>query len=120
MSLQSELDQFSGTLEYHRWSILFRNFVLTDGAKHLAEKAGAYWLMDLIASYYTKPAVRRETFQVWNLTVKESVGVVVCDDGNGNVLARQKIEYTDFPLSSTKLYCIQGDGVWVIMLPNEY
>ncbi|CAN1484479.1 hypothetical protein MCEMAEM4_00007 [Burkholderiaceae bacterium] len=34
--------------------------------------------------------------------------------------ARQKIEYTDFPLSEIKLYC-QFDGeYWVIMLTSEY
>ena len=38
--IQADLTNFTGTEAYHRWSILFRNFVLTDGAKYV--KDGAY------------------------------------------------------------------------------
>ena len=47
------LAQFYGTSAYYRFIIL-SNLVLTDGTKYLAEVAGAYWLMDLIASYQKK------------------------------------------------------------------
>ena len=49
--LEIELGHFTGTMEWHKWSILYPRFVLTDGAKYLADKAGAYWLMDIIGSY---------------------------------------------------------------------
>jgi hypothetical protein len=77
--------------------------------------------MDIIASWQHKQAVRRETFQVWTMTVKANHEArIVCDDGNGNKLADQIIPYTDFPLDETKLYfCNQGTES-IIMLPGEY
>jgi hypothetical protein len=122
ITLQDDLCQFTGTEEHHRWSILFRRYLLTDGAKYLADKAGAYWLMDAIASYFTEPKVRNEPFQVWNLKVNDDRSATLkMDDGNGNVKVTQVIEYTDFPLPEIKLYCAQNDDIYsVIMLPSEY
>lgn len=119
--LESDLRQFSGSEEYHKWSYLFKDQVLTDGAKYLAEKAGAYWLMDAIASHQKLPKLRNESFQVWRLTVTRNKqgskeATLVADDGNDNVLARQRIPFTDFPLDKIKLYLVDN----IIMLPNEY
>ena len=127
--LEAELPHFTGTEEYHRivypW-LRNTDFLLTDGAKHLADKAGvisgsAYWLIDLIASYQREKPVKGEPFQVWKLTVKESVGKVTCDDGNGRVLATQDISYTDFALDEITLYVTSDDfnGI-VVMLTSEY
>lgn len=123
--LQQELRQFIGTMEWHKWSHLFSNFLLTDGALWLAQEAGAYWLMDLIASHFTKRKVRREQFQVWRLKrydrdTHKNDAIVKADDGNGNHLTQQLIPYTDFPLDEIKLYVSWSDGYWVIMLPSEY
>lgn len=117
--LENELAQFTGTEGYTSWSPLFRNCVLTDGAKYLAENAGAYWLMDVIASHLHKSddsfAVARlkRRFVDWHFTL---------DDGDNNVLAEQVIEYSDFPFGEFKLYAVwdQGIEIWVIMLPGEY
>jgi hypothetical protein len=117
-NLESDLKQFTGTDEYHRWSVLFPNILLTDGAKYLAEKAGAYWLMDLIGSWQQN--ITGTDFQVWRLTKTGDKAVVVCDNGNGYILARQHISYTDFPLDEVNLYAVQGMGDLVIMLPGEY
>lgn len=84
----------------------------TDGVQFLAEKAGAYWLLDVIASYR-----RPEHFQIWTLDVKGKKGVVeMKEDTNEPVLVRQEIEYTDFPLDTIQLYLIDG----VLILPSEY
>lgn len=113
--LHSELSQFIGTEKYYR--ITQRHF-LTDGTKFLAEKARCFWLMDAVASYL--PKYFCGYFCVARLTVKNSSAELVMDDGNDNVYARQKIEYTDFPFAEIKLYC-QFDGeYWVIMLTTEY
>ena len=40
----NDLQNFTGTDGYTRWSPIFKNFLLTDGAKYLAEFADAYWL----------------------------------------------------------------------------
>lgn len=115
-NLKNSLAQFSGTENYHRWSALFK-YVLTDGAKFLADEAKAYWFMDLIASHQGYAKVRNEPFQVWALTVgNDKTAMAICDDGNENELSRQFVPYTDFPLSEVKVYFIDG----VILLPSEY
>lgn len=91
--------------------------VYTEGVEDLAQQAGAYWLIDLVASWTIDGAMRDEEFVVWNLTVNAvRTAVAVADDGNGRELARQDIEYTDFPLDEIKLYLIDG----TLLLPSEY
>ena len=115
IKLQSELSQFIGTEKYHR--ITQRHF-LTDGTMYLANQAKCFWLMDAVASHL--PKYFSDYFCVARLTVINLSAELVIEDGNDNVYARQKIEYTDFPLSEIKLYC-QFDGeYWVIMLASEY
>ena len=66
---KADLQQFTGTDHYYRHSIN-RHVLFTDGVKYLADKAGAYWLLDeiaLIQRYDRRVAV--EEFQVWTLTV---------------------------------------------------
>ena len=112
------LPQFTGTDGYTVWSPIFRNFVLTDGAEYLAESADAYWLVDLFASHL--PAYKDEGFAVLYLKVKDGKAVAQIEDGNGKVLAKQKIEYTDFPLDVIVLYCVPQDDKFVVLLPSEY
>ena len=116
----NELNNFSGTERYYR---ITPDTVITDGAKFVADKGGAYWLMTAIASYLPE-FTQKETFIVANLTVSRSesscTALLKLDDGNDNILAEQFIEYTDFELDEIKLYaCYTGD-MWVIMLPREY
>lgn len=128
-TLEAELPHFTGTEEYHRivypW-LRNTDFLLTDGAKHLADKAGViggtcYWLIDLIASYQREKPVKDEPFQVWKLTVTDAVGKVTCDDGNGRILASQDIPFADFALDEITLYVTSDDfnGI-VVMLTSEY
>lgn len=124
----SDLSQFICTENYYRYSPLFRNFVLTDGAKYLADEAGAYWLMDAIASHVG--SYRRDTFAVATLAglcnrphlrlKRPADWLLTIDDGNGKVYAQQEIEFSDFPLDLIKLYLCKNDDVWVILLPSEY
>lgn len=121
--LKLNLRQFTGTDGYTRWSILFRNFVLTDGAKYLADAAGAYWLMDAIASHFS--SYRNEGFVVAKFMSIVGGWELNLTDGNENRLATQKIEYSDFPLDEITLYVIpqemeHGSKLWVILLPSEY
>ena len=62
-TLESDLAQFTGSENYYRHS-LNRKFMHTDGVNYLAEKAGAFWLVDLIASHQLSRKVRAEPFQV--------------------------------------------------------
>jgi hypothetical protein len=51
---------------------------------------------------------------------RELVNLGVIEDGNDHVIAKQHIEYTDFPLPSMMLYGCWGEDGWVVMLPSEY
>ena len=109
------LSQFIGTENYYR---ITTRHLLTDGSKYLAEEAQCFWLMDAIASHL--PKLFQDHFAVASLTVDGSSAILMLDDGNGNVFARQKIEYTDFPLDQIKLYCGFDGEHWAIMLTSEY
>jgi len=123
--LESELAGFIGTESYtnlpYPW--LRKRFLLTDGAKYLAEKAKAFWLMDAIASHQTNQVVAAEEFQFWKLAVGEKrEAVLTCTDGNDKELVRQEIPYTDFPLNTITLYVALDEclGGLVVMLTSEY
>ncbi|MCK9598089.1 MAG: hypothetical protein M0R06_03545 [Sphaerochaeta sp.] len=47
--LEAGLAQFYGSEQWYKAS--FGGVVYTDGVKYLADHAGAYWLIDAVASY---------------------------------------------------------------------
>lgn len=120
--LKQALSGFHGTEKWHRWSILAPKCLLTDGAKYLADHAGAYWLMDIIASWQRRLIQNEEYFQVWQIKTTDGSAVLTCSDGNYNQLVHQDIPSTDFPLVSCKLYAsFDFDGDYtIIFLPTEY
>lgn len=89
---------------------------LHENAKYVADAGEAYWLLDVIVSVQTLPRMKCEEFQVWILKVKDNSGVVTAEDGNGKVIYRQELEYTDFPLPEIRFYFTDS----VILLPSEY
>lgn len=112
----SDLDHFTGSENWYRHP-LAPHITYTDGAQHVAEAGGAYWLLDAIVSHQYDAKVRHESFQVWKLNVADNrTAMLLCEDGNGNVIAEQAIEFTDFPLPDIELW-LQND---VIFLPSEY
>lgn len=115
---QADLRQFTGSEHWYRHG-LNRHVLFTDGAKHVADHGGAYWLLDEIAlaQKYEK-AVAGEEFQVWKLNVdlEKSSATLSCDDGNGKVVYSKAIAFTDFPLPEIVLYFTNG----TILLPSEY
>jgi hypothetical protein len=83
---QTDLEGFTGSETWYRHGLV-RTISYTDGAKYVADKGGAYWLLDEIAlAQRFSPTVKSEPFQVWKLTVSDSGGVLACEDGNGNVV----------------------------------
>jgi hypothetical protein len=116
--LHRHLVQFSGTERYHR---THPALLATDGAKYLADEAGAYWLLDIVWSVL--PRITDE-FAVLELQLEEGscCAVVVIDDGREpkTTYHRQEIPYTDFPLQKIKLYIQQYGRERVVMLPSEY
>ena len=112
-----DLHHFTGSENWYRhW--LNRKVLYTDGAQYLAAHGGACWLLDsiAIAQAHVK-AVKAEEFQVWTLKVNpDSTALLTCDDGNNNIVYKQSIPFTDFPLPEVKLYFTDN----VIMLTSEY
>ena len=112
--LERNLEAFTGTENYYRhWT---GEIVYTDGVRYLAEKAGAHWLIDAIASWQHR--VKDCYFQIWELRVNDDGSAVLTmkEDTDEPEKVRQKIPFTDFPLEYIKLYCIDG----VLLLPSEY
>jgi hypothetical protein len=115
-TIESELAQFTGTTQYFRhW---LGGLIYTDGVQHLAERAGAYWLIDAIASWQPQASRAKEEFQHWELNVHDdrSADLTARRDSGEPTIVHQKIEYTDFPLKTITLY-LEGN---VLLLPTEH
>jgi hypothetical protein len=91
---QAELRQFRGSENWYRHG-LNRALLYTDGAQFLAERAGAYWLLDEIAlAQRFNRKVAAEGFQLWRLRVKEdATATLICEDGNGHRVYSKRIPY---------------------------
>jgi hypothetical protein len=112
----ADLSQFTGTENYYRHA-LNRNILFTDGAKFVADKAGAYWLLDEIAfaQRYDKD-IARQPFQVWTLAVRpDCSATITVHDGNHNPLYSRALEFTDFPVTEMTLWLENN----IIFLPSE-
>ena len=77
---------------------------LTEGAMHLANEAGCFWLLDQVCAAQADPAVRRLPVQIWTLGVsRDRSAALACGDGHGRVLHDRAVAWTDFPLTSVAL-----------------
>ena len=114
---EADLRQFTGTEQWHRHSFV-HTLLYTDGVKYVAEKGGAYWLIDDIAFAQRRyKRVAAEAFQLWRLRVHpDRTATLTCVDGNGHAVFTKTLTFTDFPLAEITLYCTNG----VILLPSEY
>jgi hypothetical protein len=114
---EADLRQFTGTETWFRHS-LNRNVLYTEGVQHVAEKGGAYWLLDEIAlTQLSDKKVAAEAFQLWKLSVRaDRTATLACDDGDGNIVFTKELEFTDFPLNETRLYFTDN----TLLLPSEY
>jgi hypothetical protein len=114
-ALTAALAQFCGTTNHYlHWT---RKYRYTDGVHYLAETANAYWLIDAVVSHQHTPSVRVETFQAWELKRNaDESWTLWATDGNDKCIAMQPIEYSDFPLSTIKLFLTDR----CLMLPGEY
>jgi hypothetical protein len=114
VALESALAGHYGSDTFYRHPI--GGIVYTEGVKHLAELAGAFWLIDLIGSYqYGK--VRQVPFQLWILEVKGSKGVAsMREDTDRPDIVKQRIPFTDFPEGRFELWLVDK----TLMLKSEY
>ncbi len=112
-----------GTVNYHRhWS----GMVYTDGVAAIAEAAGAYWLIDVIASHQHKVAraarkdARLIDFQGWELSLDGKGGCRVRCRADSDVrpCVSQGIGYTDYP-EDLNLCVMSSEHGPLLMLPEE-
>ena len=54
------------------------------------------------------------------LSVEDGSAKLVIDDGDGNVLASQNFDYTDFPMDEIKIWSAKAMGYYVHYLPSEH
>jgi len=115
--LTTQLMQFCGSEHYYRHGII-NEVIFTEGTKFLADRTASYWLLDEIALCQRyEERVRAEEFQLWKLSVNpDQTAGLTCEDGNGHYIFGKEIDFTDFPMSEIKLYCIDN----TILLPSEY
>jgi hypothetical protein len=121
----SELNQFTGTENYYKFSILFKQ-QLTDGIKFLCEKLKCYWLMDIVGSVsHLKAIQENESFILWKFKkIGKGFNIKAYsdfnkDDENFNkehLLYSQDGLYTDFPLNEFEFYECNK----IILLKSEY
>lgn len=113
----ADLAQFTGSENWYRHGIN-RKVLFTDGAKFVADQAGAYWLLDEIAIIQPHDKrVAAEEFQVWKLKVNaDHSATLICEDGNAYAVYTKEIEFTDFPPEGITLWFSNN----TILLPSEY
>ena len=124
-----ELRQFTGDLERYRHGFN-RRVIYTPGVKHLAERAGAYWLIAAIASYFGTSKMQRaqeadprlQSLQFWKLWVDaDSRASLICQADSGEPAAIiQAIPYTDFPLDHIEIWAGFDGEHWALYLPSEH
>ena len=114
IELRSELAHFTGSEQMFSHSIN-RRFLYTEGVRHLAQAAGAYWFLDIAATELYKLQTK-EPFLSIKLVVKGSKATIKVEDGNNNKVKNKNIQYTDFPEGEWLFFLTDN----VMMLPSEY
>lgn len=127
--LLAELRQFTGDLERFRHP-LNRKLHYTPGVRFLAESAGAYWLIDAVASWIGTPQYRAAVaaddrindLHFWNLTVRgnHTATLTARVDSGMEPFIVQEIAFTDFCLESIDLWCGIDGQHYTLYLPSEH
>ena len=111
-------------LKFYRGSDILAHLTpsmrLTEGALYLAQAAKCFWLFDLYASHLIDRDGDKDWFNCLKLVKRGEGAEIVIEDGNDNALAKQTVDYTDFPLDSITLFACWCQNYWVVMLPGEY
>lgn len=132
-NLHSELHQFCGSEQWTRTNPFAPNVICSEGVVYLAEKAGAYWLIDAICSHLTHSAEIKKlgepfrAFHLWKLKKNEDGGATLTavEDTGCKPVVSQEIPYTDFPFPADGEFTLyvgnDGSNTYnKIFLPSEY
>lgn len=125
----ADLRQFTGDLERYRHQIA-RSVIYTPGVQYLAERAGAYWLIDEIALAIASGDVaeagksddRVLSLHFWKLEVRDDRSAELtarADDGVPPFVSKV-IPWTDFPLDHISVWAGFDGQYWTLYLPSEH
>jgi hypothetical protein len=116
---EADLAGFIGSEVLYRHPLVGIQY--TEGVRYVAQKAEAYWLIEMIAFWQEVSAVKDDPMlqeiQFWKLTVQEDhSATLICERDSGDVAVTQQIPFTDFPLAHFQVYYQGG----ILLLPSEY
>ena len=124
-----DLQQFTGSESIFRHP-LNPKVAYTEGIQYLAEKAGAYWLVDAIASHlgtkqHTDAAEcdpRIDYLHFWSLHkgANHSATLFAKADSPEEPFIVQQIDFTDFPLDEIDIWVAYDGHHWTLYLPSEH
>jgi hypothetical protein len=120
--LESRLAWFTGTAQWFQHPLV-RSMTYTEGVRFFAREGGeqgAYWFLDIVATEFF-PLLKKQPFLHIRLLVArpsetERSAVIEVDDGNGKILKRREIPYTDMQAGEWTFYLTDN----VLLLPSEY
>lgn len=125
----ADLRQFTGDLERFRHP-LARGVIYTPGVQYLAERAGAYWLIDEIALAIAGGDIAKAgrsddrvlSLHFWKLEVREdrSAELTARADSDVPPFLSRRIPWTDFPLDSVDVWAGFDGQHWTLYLPSEH
>jgi hypothetical protein len=135
---ESDLSQFYGTTQYYKVPVPWQPFLYTDGVQYVVQAGEAYWILDLIGSWQAKSVIKNDkmlqNIQFWTLNVREDRSAeMICERDSDDVVVRQEISYTSFPLTKIRFYLNRMGFYWafegkgprtnsdygVLILPSE-
>lgn len=112
----SDLDNFYGSENWYYNPLFGKGTTYTDGVKFISDRGCAWMVTDILSVVKLEPKVKREEFVSIKFTKKaDGSAEIVYDDGNGNVLFRQKYDATDCPVGEISFYYENS----VLMLVTE-
>lgn len=125
----ADLRQFTGDLERFRHP-LARGVIYTPGVRYLAERGGAYWLIDEMAFAIAggeaaragKSDPRVLDLHFWRLEVREdrSAELTARADSGVKPFVVRPIPWTDFPLDHIEVWAGFDGQYWTLYLPSEH
>ena len=124
-----ELRYFTEDLVRYRHPIN-QSVIYTPGVRHVAEKGGAYWLIDTIASHIGSPPFERasardhriDSMHFWTFEKgRGTTGQLIAQaDSDEDPFIVQNIPFTDFPLETINIWAAFDGEHWVLYLPSEH
>lgn len=102
-----------GTEQYWLHPIYKQAMKYTDSVRYFMKTKSAFWTLDVCASYL--PKLKKKEFVTFIFDVTDSACEFRAENGNGKVLVKQEIPYTDLDVN-VKFFFTNN----VLMFPSDY